>query len=160
MVVNKMPIKNRLVLISLAVLLMLPNPSYAQAEALKCGPLVYGDWVTDDGESIVTIDDCAQSKICGTISFLSDPDTLDENNTNPALRSRKLIGVNLLSEFSAGRDNNYKGKIYNPVNGKTYKSKLKLNETASLKVKGCVGPFCETQLWVRPNECQKLGSKT
>jgi len=139
---------------------MLSNPSYAQAEALKCGPLVYGDWVTDDRESIVTIDDCAQSKICGTISFLSDPDTLDENNTNPALRGRKLIGVHLLSEFSAGRDNNYKGKIYNPVNGKTYKSKLKLNETASLKVKGCVGPFCETQLWVRPNECQKLGSKT
>ena len=159
MKVNKMPIKNRLVLLSLAAFLMLPNPSYAQAEALKCGPLIYGDWVTDDGESIVTIDDCAHSKICGTISFLSDPDTLDGNNTNPALRDRKLLGSTLLSEFSAGRDNNYKGKMYNPVNGKTYKSKLKLTETASLKVKGCVGPFCETQLWVRPNECPKFGGK-
>ena len=156
---NKMPIKNRLVLLSLAAFLVLPNPSYAQAGALNCGPLIYGDWVTDDGESIVTIDDCAQSKICGTISFLSDPDTLDGNNTNPALRSRKLLGSNLLSEFSAGRKNNYKGSIYNPANGKTYKSKLKLTETASLKVKGCVGPFCETQLWVRPNECPKFGGK-
>ena len=52
-----MAIKNRLMLLSIAAFLMLPNPSYAQAEALKCGPLIYGNWVTDDGESIVTIDD-------------------------------------------------------------------------------------------------------
>ena len=152
-----MPIKNRLVLLSLAAFLMLPNPSYAQAEALKCRPNIYGDWVTDDGVSLVTINACDQNEICGTLSFLSDPDTLDGNNANPALRSRKLLGSNLLSEFSEGRDNNYKGRIYNPANGKTYKSKLKLTETASLKVKGCVGPFCETQLWVRPSECPKFG---
>jgi len=41
MVVNKMPIKNRLVLLSLAVLLMLPNPSYAQAEAMTAPKVKY-----------------------------------------------------------------------------------------------------------------------
>jgi len=149
-------------LLSLGLFLTLPNLSYAQSDALPstCGPLIYGDWVTDDGVSIVTIKDCAQDKICGNLSYLSDSKTLDANNRNPVLRNRKLLGSNLLSEFTVGRNDKYKGKIYNPANGKTYKSTLKLTETATLKVKGCVGPFCETQLWVRPDECSKLDSNT
>ena len=41
------------------------------------------------------------------------------------------------------------GKIYNPENGKTYRSVLKPAGPDTLKVSGCVFIFCETQTWKR-----------
>jgi len=123
---------------------------------LICGPLIYGDWVTTDGVSRVNIHDCENDKICGEISFLSDPTVLDRLNADPALRDRQILGSNLLSEFSTSKKNKYKGKIYNPEDGKTYKSNIKLDLDNRLKVKGCLGPFCKTQYWNRPENCSSL----
>jgi uncharacterized protein (DUF2147 family) len=41
------------------------------------------------------------------------------------------------------------GQIYNPEDGNSYRSILEPGPGDTLKVKGCLGPFCQTQTWTR-----------
>ena len=41
------------------------------------------------------------------------------------------------------------GKIYDPNDGKTYKSKMSVGADGTLKVSGCVLVFCKAQSWTR-----------
>ena len=65
---------------------------------------------------------------------------------DPALRKRRLLGLPILSGFTADGDM-WRGRIYDPKSGKTYKSQVRRKPDGSLEVKGCVGPFCQTQVW-------------
>jgi uncharacterized protein (DUF2147 family) len=52
----------------------------------------------------------------------------DLNNPDPALQTRTILGLPLITGFKpngAGKWNG--GKIYNPQDGKTYNSKLELD---------------------------------
>ena len=64
------------------------------------------------------------------------------------LQSRKLIGVNILSNLVKKKDKWEGGSIYNPKNGKTYKCKIWM-EKGQLMVRGYLGPFYETQTWTK-----------
>ena len=62
-----------------------------------------GQWVTKDRKAVVTIGKCGAT-LCGKISkFLVTPpdgaDQRDINNPNPSLRSRKLMGLPVLTGF-------------------------------------------------------------
>ena len=72
---------------------------------------------------------------------------VDGNNPDPELAGRPLVGVQMLHGFKEKSGRWKSGKIYNPENGKTYKSKLKLLENGDLEVKGCIGPICQGQTW-------------
>lgn len=62
----------------------------------------------------------------------------DTKNPAPALRTRALLGVVFLSNFTYN-DGEYKGgEIYDPETGKTYTSKMWLKD-GNLKVRGFVG---------------------
>ena len=41
----------------------------------------------------------------------------------------------------------WRGTIYDPRNGKTYKSIVSKNTDGTLAVKGCIAFFCQTQKW-------------
>ena len=70
------------------------------------------------------------------------------HNQDESLRSRPTLGIELLTGFSAADGTEWTGgEIYNPENGKTYRSELE--EANILKVRGCVFVFCETQTWTR-----------
>jgi len=57
---------------------------------------------------------------------------VDRENPNPNLRSRMLIGLQLLEGFTyIGKNVWEKGTIYNPDNGKTYKCKMTLSASKS-----------------------------
>ena len=72
------------------------------------------------------------------------------HNQDESLRSRPTLGIELLTGFSAADGTEWTGgDIYNPENGKTYRSELELEEANILKVRGCVFIFCETQTWTR-----------
>ena len=79
---------------------------------------------------------------------------LDDQNKDETLRSRPLIGINLLYSFLI-EDVNQKtfkdGRIYDPRRGKTYKSNLYLNDDGILRVEGCVAFICDGEDW-RPLE--------
>ena len=106
---------------------------------------VNGRWYTEQKDSIVQIGQCG-SVICGKVlKVLKAPPgggkALDVNNPDPALRSRPIEGIVLLSGFKDGGEE-WEGQIYDPRAGKTYRSTLQKQADGSLRVKGCVGPFC------------------
>jgi uncharacterized protein (DUF2147 family) len=134
---------------------MKPIPTLAAAFALiattaYARPLEGTTWRTQSGAGTVRIEACA-TKTCGRIlsgAPKAGETGLDFRNPNPALRSRPLIGTNILSNFTRQADYSYKGgTIYNPEDGKTYRSEFKLKPDGNLAVKGCVGPLCQTQTW-------------
>ena len=75
---------------------------------------------------IVQIKEC-EEKACGLIEFMFVEDgedpmlILDENNKDKELRSRTLIGSNILYEIDKTPDSKgaSTGKIYNPEEGKS-----------------------------------------
>ncbi|WP_379548378.1 DUF2147 domain-containing protein [Qipengyuania sp. DSG2-2] len=123
--------------------------SAVSAPAFAADPIT-GRWMTEERDAVVTVAKCG-STYCGRLSkYLVTPeggvDQRDVNNPNPKLRKRKLLGTPLLSGFK--KDGNvWRGTIYDPRNGKSYRSVVRRKSANVLEVKGCIGPFCQTQLW-------------
>ena len=59
-----------------------------------------------------------------------------------------LMGMAILTKFTEENDL-WRGEIYDPESGKTYRSVIRRKSPTKLEVKGCVGPFCQTQIWTR-----------
>lgn len=119
------------------------------AAPAQAAPPIAGRWVTQEGDSIVTIGPCGE-QTCGKITtFLRKPDTpnpTDRNNPDPALRGRPVLGMAVLTGFTdQGKD--WRGRIYDPRSGKSYKSILSRNSDGTLKVQGCIAFICRTQTW-------------
>jgi uncharacterized protein (DUF2147 family) len=115
-------------------------------------------WLTQATDGRVRIGPCAghPDLLCGSIIWAKGPKgedgrTLnDENNPDPALRSRPIVGLPILWDFHADGSGGWTGgKIYNPTEGKTYKSKIAPGRNGTLKVSGCVLVVCQTQTWTR-----------
>ena len=119
------------------------------------GQDIRGLW--DAGESHVEIYSCGEL-LCGRIAKLDEPldedgnEKLDKNNPEPALRSRTLLGMDLIAGFArTGKRKWEDGTIYDPRDGKTYKCKMTLQKDGTLKVRGYVGVslFGKTVVWTR-----------
>lgn len=111
---------------------------------------VTGRWVTQSKDGVVEIYECGAT-ICGKLAkFLVPPPNgvgqKDVNNPDKTLRSRTLLGMNILTGFKAA-GNEWKGQIYDPKSGKTYRSIVYKGKSGNLVVKGCIGPFCQAQTW-------------
>ena len=104
---------------------------------------IRGLW--DAGESHVEIYSCGEL-LCGRIAELDElldedgNEKLDKNNPEPALRSRPLLGMDLIAGFArTGKRKWEDGTIYDPRDGKTYKCVMKLQRDGTLKVRGYLG---------------------
>lgn len=142
-------------------LVVLAGVSLAAAPAAfaQANPDITGRWATDGFEAIVDLEPCANdaSLMCGRILWLWDGKDLsgqprkDIHNPDRALRSRSLVGVELLHALkrsTSGRS--FTGSIYNPDDGRTYTGTLSVGERV-LELKGCaLGVFCDTEIWHRP----------
>jgi uncharacterized protein (DUF2147 family) len=144
-----------------ALLGMLPMAVSAQAQS------VMGTWLTASGKAQVQIAACtepAMGPICGHIVGLFNPTgpgggivapeaATDFRNADPALRSRKILGMPLIWGFKKTPDPNAfeDGKIYNGENGKTYNANISLQPDGKLRLRGYVGTpmLGETQVWTR-----------
>lgn len=126
-----------------AGLLMLPLLAQAASP-------ITGRWVTQSKDGVVEVYPCGEN-ICGKLSkFLvnppAGPGAKDINNPDKGLRSRTILGMNVLTGFKAAGDE-WKGQIYDPKSGKTYRSIVYKGKSGNLVVKGCIGPFCQAQTW-------------
>ncbi len=89
--------------------------------------------------------------MCGKIIKIIKPDPqgdgTDRKNPDPALKSRKILGLTIIPNFTdSGKD--WQGQIYSPEAGKTYKGYLSKQADGTLQVKGCITSFlCQTQKW-------------
>ena len=111
---------------------------------------ITGRWVTQDKDAVVAIAPCGTA-LCGRIErFLVPPpegnDQRDINNPDPAKRARKLLGSAILFGLAAD-GNGWRGQVYDPKKGKTYAAKLRRKPDGTLEMKGCIGPFCQSQVW-------------
>jgi uncharacterized protein (DUF2147 family) len=112
---------------------------------------VQGRWLTPAKDSVIEIAPCG-AKLCGRVTKILRPDpkgpATDAKNPNPALRSRPILGLAILSDFTdAGSQ--WSGTIYDPRNGKSYRSNVARNADGTLKVQGCIAFFCQTQTWTK-----------
>jgi uncharacterized protein (DUF2147 family) len=120
------------------------------ATSVQAAAPVTGKWVTQSKDGVVEIYQCGAT-ICGKIAkFLVMPPAgagaKDLNNPNKTLRSRTILGMNILTGFTEA-GNEWKGQIYDPKSGKTYRSVVYKGKSGNLVVKGCIGPFCQAQSW-------------
>lgn len=122
----------------------------AMVPAVFAAQPITGRWVTAEKDAVVAIAKCGKS-LCGRIErFLVMPaggnDQRDVNNSDPAKRSRKLLGAAILTGLVADGDA-WHGQVYDPKKGKTYTAEVRRKPDGTLEVKGCVGPFCQAQVW-------------
>lgn len=136
---------SKLSALALAALISTTSPALA-AESIN------GNWKTEEGDAVIKITKCGAT-VCGRIhKYLVTPpegvDQKDINNPNKKLRNRTLLGMAILTGFkSDGKI--WRGKVYDPKTGKTYRSEVSLNSANSLKMKGCIAFFCQGQNWTR-----------
>ncbi|MCK9539696.1 DUF2147 domain-containing protein [Dokdonella sp.] len=123
---------------------------------------IVGTWATDDGASHVAIM-AAGDRLDGHVVWLREATfaagdaqgmagqpKVDRNNPDPALRSRPVIGLTVLSGLHyAGNQTWDGGTLYTPASGKSYpcKASMASNGTLKLAVGGSV--FGRTITWTR-----------
>lgn len=130
----------------LAMLLTFAAAPVAGAEPID------GLWTTAEKNGQVRIEACGATR-CGRLAkFLVVPpqgaDQRDVNNPDKALRTRRILGLPILTGFRPDGAV-WRGTIYDPKRGRAYRSELKRRDARTLEVKGCIGPFCQTQVWKR-----------
>lgn len=110
---------------------------------------VAGRWATPDKSSHIVIEDCGDGTPCGKIAWFTpeDPDAKDANNPDESLRNQPILGLTILKGFERKGDRWKDGTIYDPEAGKSYASKLELQDDGTLEVKGCIAFLCQTQVW-------------
>lgn len=117
---------------------------------------VVGKWKLEDGSAIVEV--YSQGDVYnGKIVWLAQPTeadgspAVDEKNPDSKLRSRRLIGLNMLSGLKKSGNEYSGGTIYDPGNGKTYNCSMRV-EGDVLKVRGSLdkrGLLGRTMDWFR-----------
>lgn len=106
-----------------------------------------GIWLTQDGDSKVTISKDSNGKFNGEITWLKEPNRdgkpkVDYKNPDVKLQSRPTLGLRLLTGFNYEKDDKewIDGKIYDPKEGKTYKCLMWFeDDNNQLHVKGYIG---------------------
>jgi uncharacterized protein (DUF2147 family) len=84
------------------------------------------------------------STFIGKIIWLKDPNpggkpAVDKFNPNSKLKSRPLMGLNLLEGLTYSSGIWEDGTIYDPKTGKTYSCQLSIKSPVILEVKGYIG---------------------
>jgi uncharacterized protein (DUF2147 family) len=129
-----------------AAILLITASSYGSGS-----PEVIGLWKTAGNSSKVEIFPCGD-KLCGKVVWMKNPNFVDPNdgpvgtpkidrkNPDPALRSRPIIGLQVIDGLKAsGNDSWEHGTCYDPESGNTYRCKMRLASPDRLEMRGYVG---------------------
>lgn len=119
-----------------------------------------GRWATEGFGSIVEFRPCptTPTEMCGRMIWLWAPapeggPRLDRQNPDPALRSRQLVGIEIVSGLRETAPGVWtSGRLYNPDDGRTYTGTVRLRG-GLLELKGCAfNVVCRIQTWRRPQD--------
>ena len=95
----------------------------------------------DDGRvGMVQFAPCGE-RYCGTLVKSFEKDGKPFKSAN---QGRQIVWD--MQDLGGGNFGN--GKVWQPSTGKTYSAKMSL-AGSRLTLKGCVGPFCRSQVWTR-----------
>jgi len=125
------------------------TPAYAATEL--------GTWLNADKKGKIELRECGEQSLCGEIVWLKDSRDpngkpwRDQLNPNPKLRSRLVVGVDVLVGVKKIGPKTWQGQIYDPEVGKLYYLKhLKVGRD-KVEIRGCLpsGWPCRTKYWTR-----------
>ena len=115
------------------------------SKAQESGDAITGKWMYEEKNLIVEVykqDDDFKAKI---VWFHDNSDTLtpienrlDIKNPDKDLRSRKIVGLDILSDLEYDPKENkwVKGKIYDSSSGKTWDATVWLSDPQTMQVRG------------------------
>ncbi|MBI2282921.1 MAG: DUF2147 domain-containing protein [Bacteroidetes bacterium] len=117
---------------------------------------IVGIWLSASGEGKIQIYKEGDLYF-GKLYWMKEPNgprgnpKLDSNNPDPALRNRPLLGLVILKNFRYNDGEWNGGHIYDPKNGKEYKSYIRLKDAQTLSLRGYIGISLlgRTELWKR-----------
>jgi uncharacterized protein (DUF2147 family) len=136
----------------MAVVLTLPAPALASPVGL---------WFTEDKGAKVELKQCgAGGELCSKIVWLRESTDsqgrplTDARNKNAQLRTRPILGLEILTGLTPAGQNTWSGQVYNPEDGNTYKATLMLVSQNQIKLQGCamMGLICGEKLWTRAQD--------
>ncbi|MWV27099.1 DUF2147 domain-containing protein [Aurantiacibacter rhizosphaerae] len=132
----------KLALIAASATALLASPAAAQSN-------IDGVYKDSDGYTEITVAPCGNAR-CGEITRIlkrkpGEP-TNDVHNDNPALRKRPILGITILKNLRWD-DDVWRGEVYNPEDGNTYRTEVRPAANGALEVKGCVTLFCRSRIW-------------
>jgi uncharacterized protein (DUF2147 family)/peptidoglycan/LPS O-acetylase OafA/YrhL len=151
----------RISLLALLVLPLLPDAARASNPT--------GLWWAEGGFAQVEIRHCGDGALCGQVVWLRHPfdehgcELRDAENPEPALRSRPVVGLEILRDLQASPDNPGEwngGEIYDPGSGRTYGVVVEMDGADRLRLRGYLGIrlLGRTTTWVRvgsENQCRE-----
>ncbi len=105
---------------------------------------VLGKWVNPSGEGQIEIYKKGD-KYFGKLAWIKEPNDekgkakTDVKNPNADLRSKPLLGLEILKDFVFEDGKWTDGTIYDPKTGKTYSCNLNIKNDGQLNIRGYVG---------------------
>ena len=126
-------------LLFLLVIVNCSVPIYAQNK-----DMILGKWLNPTGEGQIEIYKKAD-KYYGKLAWIKDPNDekgkpkTDIKNPNANLKSRPVLGLEILKNFVFEGGKWTDGTIYDPKTGKTYACNLTMKENGHLNIRGYVG---------------------
>ncbi|HEY8333978.1 MAG TPA: DUF2147 domain-containing protein [Tardiphaga sp.] len=137
----------------LAATLVLARDGASERTRPKTDPS--GTWLTQAGDAKVLVKPCGAA-ICGKIVWLKQPvdgatgkPQVDDKNPDPALKARRIVGLQIFLGMLPSTANAWSGRVYNADDGKSYASTVTLIDPGRLEVRGCAGPLCGSEVWTR-----------
>ncbi len=139
--------------------LLLALPLCMAALSAQAADSAVGRWKTIDDKtgkvkSIVEISQAANGTLSGKVVDILQSDKGPNpvcNDCQGANKGKPIKGMTILWNLKSDGASSWSGgTILDPANGKTYKSKMKLQQGgARLDVSGCVAFICRAQTWQR-----------
>ena len=130
-------------------LLLFAGPSLADRATVE------GRWLTQEQDGwirIALVGESLEGRIAGAPPGSPSEREFDDRNPDPALRTRKLDGLVIMSGFEYDGDGRWKnGTVYDPNSGKTYRCTITLLDPNTVKIRGYVGVslFGRSETWTR-----------
>lgn len=139
-----------------AVILLISVFCALQLFASPDADAILGVWANSSNRGHIQIYK-NNGKYFGKIIWLKHPydqrgkPKVDYKNPNETVRNNQLLGLIMLRDFIYENEEWKDGKIYNPQDGKEYKSYIKLTDDKTMSVRGYIGIslFGKTEKFIR-----------
>lgn len=117
---------------------------------------IVGKWLTEEGKAKIEVYKKGD-KYFGKIVWLKEPNNpdgspkVDKENPDEKMKSRKILGMELLQNFEFDDDEWEDGTIYDAESGKTYSCVITMSDNNTLDVRGYIGVswIGRTTKWTR-----------
>jgi uncharacterized protein (DUF2147 family) len=140
-----------------AVALFRPAPARAEIDAHTVAAAlppetILGEWWTEKKDGKVRFQKRDDGTWIGILTYSSQsPPRKDTNNPDPGQRGRDVVGIVLIWNLRYDGKAFVDGRVYNPLDGKTYRASVTLIDGSTLTMRGYLGLsiFGSSETWTR-----------